>query len=219
NNNGSVTGNGSTTVQFRGIVRVNELNIRASAGTNGTRVGSYNYGARVEFFEKSGNWGRTEKGWICLDYVYQDGTTGSKTATGTVTGNGLNIRSGPGTGYGTVGSLNKGDRVSILEQFTYNGTTWGCTKNGWISLDFVELDGGNNNTNNNNGDDDEDTSIVATITGNNVNIRSGPGTNYEAVGTLNKGDRVTLITRQTVNGVVWGNIAEGWICMDFAKVN
>ena len=217
NNNTTVSGNGSTSVQLRGIVKVNELNIRSTGNTNGTRVGSYNKGARVEIFEKSGNWGRTEKGWICLDYVYQDGTTGTNTATGTVTGNGLNIRSGPGTGYAAVGSLAKGDRVSILEQFTYGNTTWGCTKNGWISMDFVDVDGGSSaNTNTNTGSGT--TSQAGTIMGNGVNIRSGPGTNYNTVGSLNKGDKVTITNTQSSGGYVWGKIAQGWVCLDYVDI-
>jgi len=217
-NNTTVSGNGNKTVQFKGIVKVNELNIRSTGSTNGTRLGSYNYGARVEFYEKSGNWGRTEKGWICLDYVYQDGTSGTKTATGTVTGNGLNIRSGPGTGYGSVGSLNKGDRVSILEQFTYGKTTWGCTKNGWISMDYVDVDGGNNNNNSGNSNSDSN-GYTATVTGNGVNIRSGPGTGYGSVGTLNEGDRITVTAQQTSGGRVWGKISQGWVCLDYVKID
>lgn len=216
--NANVSGNGNKTVQFKGVVKVNELNIRSSASTNGTRLGSYNKGARVEFYEKSGNWGRTEKGWISLDYVYQDGTTGTNTATGTITGNGLNVRSGPGTGYAAVGSLGKGDRVSILEQFTYGKTTWGCIKNGWISMDYVDVDGGTTNTNNNN-NTTSDNSQKGVVTGNGVNIRSGPGTGYDSVGTLNEGDRVTVTTTQTAGGRVWGKIAQGWVCLDFVDLS
>lgn len=202
------TGNSSTTVQFKGIVTASELNIRSTASTDGTRVGSLSYGARVEILEKNGNWGRTKDGWISLDYVYQDGTTGKNTANGIVTGNQLNIRSGPGTGYGSVGSLNAGDRVSILEQFTYDGVTWGCTKSGWISLDYVYIDGsgtGNNKT--------------GTVTGDNLNIRSGPGTGYGAVGSLNSGDRVTILYQLTVGDTTWGNIDKGWISMDYVSLD
>lgn len=215
--NSNITSNGSTTVQFKGVVKASELNIRSSASTSGTRLGSYSYGDRVVFYEKSGNWGRTEKGWISLDYVYQDGTTGSKTATGTVTGSGLRIRSGPGTKYDTVGSLNKGDKVSILEQFTYDGTTWGCTKSGWISMDYVDV--GNSSTGSSNNNTSNEDSFTATITGNGVNIRSGAGTGNAVVGTLNKGDKITVTELKTVGGKEWGKIKQGWVCMDYAKVD
>jgi len=203
----NTSGNGSTTVQFKGIVTATQLNVRSDATTNSETVGSLNYGARVEILEKSGNWGRTKDGWISLDFVYQDGTTGVKTAKGIVTGDQLNVRSGPGTGYASVGSLNYGDRVAILEQFTYNGTTWGCTKNGWIALTYVFLDGTEN-----------DDSQFAYITGDQLNIRSGPGTGYDAVGTLNSGDEVTIYFILEVGDKSWGNIDKGWISMDYVDM-
>ena len=204
----TISGNGSTTVQFKGIVTASELNVRADASQDATRVGSLKYGARVEILEKDGTWGRTKDGWISLSYVYQDGTTGTKTGGGVVTGTELNIRSGPGTGYGSVGSYKKGDRISILNQFTYDGVTWGCTNKGWVSLQYVQLDGvstGNDKT--------------GTITGNELNIRSGPGTNYGSVGTLNSGDRVTILSTTDVDGVTWGNIDKGWISMAYVQLD
>ena len=212
-NNTTVTGNGSTTVQLKGIVKVKELNIRASASTDGERLGSYTYGDRVEILEKSGSWGRTSKGWIHLDYIYQDGTTGTNTASGTVTGTQLNIRSGPGTGYGSVGSYNQGDSVSILEQFTYNGTTWGCTNKGWICMDYVDVGGTSNSSNT------TTSGQRASVTANSLLIRSGAGTGYATVGSLDYGDNVTITETTTVDGVTWGKISTGWICMSYVELH
>lgn len=203
----NTAGNGSTTVQFKGIVTATQLNVRSDASTTSETVGSLSYGARVEIYEKSGNWGRTKDGWISLDYVYQDGTTGTKTAKGIVTGNQLNVRSGPGTGYASVGSLNYGDRVAILEQFTYNGTTWGCTKNGWIAMTYVYVDG-----------TETDDAQEGYVTGDQLNIRSGPGTGYESVGSLNSGDEVTIYFILEVGTTSWGNTSKGWVCMDYVEL-
>ena len=136
----NVSGNGSTTVQFKGIVTASQLNVRSSASTDGERVASLNYGARVEILEKSGNWGRTKDGWVSLDYIYQDGTTGAKTAKGVVTGDQLNVRSGPGTKYDSVGTLNSGDEVTILHIVEVGNTSWGNISKGWICMDYVDLD-------------------------------------------------------------------------------
>ncbi len=206
NDNKPNEGNGSTTVVSKGVVTAKELNIRSSASTAGDRVGSYTYGDRVEILEKSGDWGRTSKGWISLNYVYIDGTAGQNSAGGIVTGSNVNIRSGPGTGYGKVGSANAGDRINILEQFTIGGTKWGCTSKGWICLDYVYVDG--------TGDGDE----KGTITGDDLNIRSGPGTNYGSVGKLMAGEVVTILYKVTVGDTVWGNISKGWISMDYVDV-
>lgn len=220
----TISGNGSTTVQFRGIVIANELNVRADANQNADRLGMLKYGARVEILEKNGTWGRTKDGWISLNYVYQDGTTGTRTGAGTVTGSQLHIRSGPGTGYTSIGSYNQGDRVTILEQFTYNNVTWGCTNKGWISLQYVAMDGvdsGNNNNNNNgsNGNTTTTTGKTGTITGDGLNVRSGPGLSYGSVGTLNSGDRVTVSSTTVGDGITWGNIGTGWVSMAYVQLD
>lgn len=210
-------GNGSTTVQFRGIVTAGDLNIRSSASTDSDRVGSYVYGDRVEILEKDGNWGRTNKGWISLSYIYQDGTSGTKTAKGVVTGNGLRIRSGPGTNYDVVGSYAEGDSVNILEQFTYDGTTWGCTREGWISMNYVSTDGSGTTSDDNS---DSDDAVSGSITADGLRIRSGPGTDYETVGSVSNGDRVTITDQvEDGNGVTWGKISQGWISMDYVDLD
>ena len=205
--NDNTTGNGSTTVIGKGIVTASELNIRDGASTTADRVGMYHSGDRVEILEKDGNWGRTSKGWISLEYVYQDGTTGKNTAKGIVTVDGLNIRSGPGTAYGAVGSYNSGARVNILEQFTFNGVKWGCTDKGWISMEYVYVDGTGEEI------------LYGTVTGNELNIRSGPGTGYGSVGTLNSGDEVEILYTVEVGDVTWGNIEQGWISLDYVELN
>ena len=218
-NNGSTTstGNGSTTVQFRGIVTAKTLNIRASASKDSESIGSYSYGARVEILEKSGDWGRTSKGWISLNYVYQDGTTGSNTAKGTITaGGGLNIRSGPGKGYASVGTYAEGDSVTILEQFTYDGVTWGCTNKGWISMAYVDT-GSSGSTNTGSSTSGGRQATVSTESG--LRVRSGAGTNYDVVGSLKYGTKVTILSQQTVDGRVWGEISTGWICMDYVTLD
>lgn len=209
--NPDITSNGSTTVILKGVVKVADLNLRSEGSTNGERLGNLTYGARVEIMEKSNNWGRTKDGWICLDYIYEDGTTGSKTASGVITADELNIRSGPGKGYGTVGSYNDGDKVTILEQFTYNGTTWGCTNQGWISMDYVDV--------NESGDTEDDGSQTGTVIGNGLNIRSGAGSDYPAVGSLNYGERVTVLEQKIVGDTIWGKISKGWISLDYVSLD
>ena len=56
-----------------------------------------------------------------------------------------------------------------------------------------------------------------TVTIDNVNVRSGPGTGYDKVGKMNKGDTILVYEVQTVSGRKWGRIDEGWICLDYAK--
>lgn len=221
----NISGNGSTTVIARGIVTAKQLNLRSSASTDNDPIGSLSYGDRVNILEKSGGWGRTSKGWISMNYIYQDGATGTNTATGTITASQLRIRSGPGTGYDSVGSYNSGDEVKILEQFTYGDTTWGCTNKGWISMDFVDVTEGTSGGLNWEGSGSSNTgsttsgNTTGTVTANSLYIRSGAGTNYDTVGFLSKGDTVTILATTTVNGVTWGQISSGWISMTYVSTS
>lgn len=207
NTTNNTTGNGSTTTVAKGIVNTQELNIRSSAGTDGDRVGSLKYGDRVEILEKSGDWGRISKGWISLNYVYQDGTTGSKSAKGIVTADGLRIRSGPGTTYESVGSYNSGDRVKVLEQFTYGDTTWGCTDKGWISMSYVYQDG-----------TDVGKTVEGIVTTDELNIRSGPGTGYDSVGKLYTDEVIKIFYQVTVGETTWGCTDKGWVSLKYVSL-
>lgn len=204
---GTTTGTTTTTGGTKGVVTATQLNIRESAATTADQKGSYSYGDRITILETSNGWGRTDKGWVSLNYVYQDGTTGTKTAKGLVTGTTLNVRSGPGTKYDSVKSYGNLTRVNILEQIKIGNTTWGCTKDGWISLDYVYIDGTTG-----------DGAGTGTVSGSNVNIRSGPGTNYDVVGSYSQGDSVEIYAQFTINKTVWGCTNKGWVCMDYVEV-
>lgn len=218
NNNTTVSGNGNTTVVAKGIIIAQELNIRASASKSGDKVGTYTYGNRVEILEKSNGWGRTNKGWISLSYVYQDGTTGTKTAKGVIAAEGgLKIRSGPGTKYDSIGAYANGDSVTILEQFTYDGTTWGCTNKGWISMKYVNT--GDSNTGSSNNNNTGSGNLSGVITATELRIRSGPGTGFDVIGSYNYGDSVVILERQMANDIEWGKTNLGWISMNYVKLN
>ena len=208
-NTGNTTTNNTTTTTggTKGVVTATQLNIRESAATTANRAGSYSYGDRITILETSNGWGRTDKGWVSLNYVYQDGTTGTNTAKGIVTGTTLNVRSGPGTNYNSVANYSNLTRVNILEQIKVGGTTWGCTKDGWISLDYVYIDGTTG-----------EGAGTGTVSGSNVNIRSGPGTGYNIVGSYNRGDTVEIYAQFTFGNTKWGCTNKGWVSMDYVEV-
>ena len=212
NNSGSQT---STSGKSYGVVTTKELNIRSEASIDGTKVGSYSYGTRLTFTETSNGWGKTNKGWVSLKYVYMDGDNGSNGCSGVVTAAaGLNVRTGPGSNYDRVKTLAKGTKVTVKERIKINGTYWGYASGGWICMDYVDVDGETNNNNNT-----TTTTGNGTVTGNGLYIRSGAGTDYDTVGSLKKGDRVTIQETQTVDGVKWGRISQGWICLTYVKMD
>ncbi len=193
-----IVSDGKNKVLGYGVVDIGTLNVRSGPGTKYDVVDKVSQGKRAAYYQKSGNWVRIESGWVSTGYFYIEGTKGDDATTGTITGDGLNIRTGPGTGYKTNGSYKKGEKVEILH--IIDG--WGCTSKGWISMKNVDT-----------GDKTTESKTNATVTGDNLNIRKGPGTSYDAVGQYDKGDRITIL--ETKDG--WYRTDKGWVKADYVK--
>ena len=197
------------------------LNIRSGPGTNYDIVGAYNNGQKVTVYEQqavgSVTWGKTDRGWISMNYFTTEAPGGENNTpqgtVGTVKVDGmLCIRSGPGTSYSVQGYYRNGDRVTITQQQTVGSITWGKTEKGWVSMAYVVLDGSGDQ-----GGNDQPAVEVRTVTADCLNVRSGAGTGYGVVGYLYAGTQVQILEKTTVNGVVWGKISTGWICLTYTK--
>ena len=118
----------------------------------------------------------------------------------------LNVRKGPGTSYKKVNALHKGDVYTIIE--TNEAKTWGKLKSGegWINIgkSYVE------NCPIVKKDTIDQSFLVKVIT-ETLNVRKGPGVDYDITGELHKGDVYTII--ETNEAKTWGKLksGEGWI--------
>ena len=217
-----------------GTVTCAVLNVRKGAGVNYGIAAYYYKGNTVTVTETkvvgATTWGKTAKGWVSMDYVtlkdqQSGGTTppapeqgGAEAGTsGTVISNDvLRIRGGAGTSYAIVGFLNPGAKVTVTEQKTVGATTWGKIGKGWISLDYVKLDGTANDTTEP-PTDTQTPAVTKTATVSCLCVRSGAGTSNAIVGYLYKGSKVTVTETKTVGSSQWGKTAQGWICLDYTK--
>lgn len=163
-------------------------------------------------------WGKLSTGgWVNLGNAIVGIYTVHNTedpVTVTVTANNVNVRAGAGTHNDKVGKANKGDVIEILETRMVGSNKWGRFDRGWISLMYTTYDSTLK-------DQMEDASTVI-ATGTVVNctslrIRSGAGTNYPVLGGLNAGTQVQITQQKAVNGVAWGKISSGWICLTYVS--
>lgn len=203
----------------KGVVLASELNIRSEAEQTAARVGGLRYGDRVNILETKNGWGRVDKGWISLTYVYIDGERGKNTATGTVTASQLTVREGPGTNYDRANTLNQGARVEILEQVKVGGKTWGCISGGWVCMDYVDIGNGTTGTGTT-----TPAAGTATVNAATLNVRSGAGTEFATLGGLVKGQVVTILEKTSADGFTWGRInfngnAQAWIALEYCTLN
>lgn len=113
-----------------------------------------------------------------------------------VTGNNVNIRTGPGTGYQSLGKLAKGtqlNRTGADGDWTaveYLGST-AYVSSGYVKTYVETADGAAGEAITGNG------KVTATAA---ANVRKGPGTSYGKVGTLKKGAQYEVLGE-----------ADGWV--------
>ncbi len=153
-----------TTAPVEGVTST-QVNVRAEPSTAAGILGMLPANTRVEITgqDPGGNWwqidypqGPDGKGWITAQYV----TTASKPQVPTIGGNQadpqggnvaivqqqLNVRSGPGTGFNSLGTLNPQDVVKLTGKDAQGA--WlqieyaaGPDGKGWINAAFVRAQG------------------------------------------------------------------------------
>ena len=134
--------------------------------------------------------------------------------TAVVTGSGVNVRSGPGTGYSKTGSVTKGAALAVLEQKNgwYKLQLPG-NKTGWVKGDYLSISesmsSGKVSVPVQPGVQQGKSVIVKAST---ANIRSGPGTGYTKVGSAAKGQRFAVVKEAAGwYKVSTGGSKAGWI--------
>ena len=156
---------------------------------------------------------------------------------GTIASDILDVYKKPNSGSRILGQLPLDHEVEILEEKSTGGTTWGRIEEstlpsgkkveaGWIDLQFVDFTS----------EDDvpvieeveavpeepESTVLITmgTITASKLNIRTGPGSNYETNGEYYyKGDRVEILETQFVDDTTWGRTDQGWIGTGYVRMD
>lgn len=186
-----------------GIVTASSLNIRSGPGTNCAVLFTAKKNDKVDINETSNGWYKIKmtsgkEGWASSTHILKSNSndnsnesnpSGSKKR---VLINGLNMRSGAGTSYRVMTTLNKGTVVDVLSES--NG--WTKVKYdgrlGYISREYLEAikpEGSNK--------------ITKEVNIDSLNVRNGPNTSYGVVGKLKKCEKISVLSEN--NG--WSKIS------------
>ena len=206
-----------------GTVTASSLRLRSEATVQSATLAYAPYSSQVSILaEAADGWYKVSydglEGYMSADWldVELTGAEADQEAAGlrqgTVTADVLNVRSGPGTGYGKVGSLQKGATVSITDESHagWYGILSGSVK-GYVSAEYIDLapapetEDPQPDASPEEPSEPETETRQGTVTADVLNVRSGAGTGYSKVGSLQKGATVT-ITGET-NG--WYAITSG----------
>jgi len=116
------------------------LSVRQAPSTSAAVLTGLPKGTLITLISRSGDWWKVEYaqgyyGYCHADYIT---TTGSSPATVNTQSSGLNIRSGPGTGYTKLGALPKGRVVLILDSANgWSRILYSGTRTGYVSSRYL----------------------------------------------------------------------------------
>ncbi len=205
----------SVSVNKQGIVKVNSaLNMRSGPGSNYGVIGTLRNNDKVEIIKEVDGWYEIKfngkVGYVSSQYikivdnesseekpVEPEKPSVSVNKQGVVKVNSaLNMRSGPGSNYGVIGTLRNNDKVEIIKEvdgwyeIKFNG------KVGYVSSQYIKVV--DNESSEEKPVEPEKPSVSVNKQGvvkvnSALNMRSGPGGNYGVIGTLRNNDKVEII--------------------------
>ena len=214
-----------------------KLNMRAQASSSASVLTKIPGGSTVEVLSTdTAGWYQISfsgmSGYVASQYVDLIQTPAADTPAqrGRITDGPLNVRSGPGTGYGKCGKLNAGAEVEILE--SVNG--WYRIPEGYVSAGYVTLlasapavetpaqpaapaEAPEETPANSAAPEApavEAEPLYGRVVTGSLNVRSGPGTGYDKCGKVYAGKSVEIL--ETLDG--WYRIPEGYVSADYIRV-
>lgn len=161
------------------IVNVNDLNVRTGNGSDYPIVEKLPINHEVNVYDRIGDWFRIgDEKWIHSHYVNMK--FGGKTAIIDIDSSHLNVRSGPGSSHDVIGKLSDGDTVQVVGK----QGSWIKLGGGerWVHGKYVKFQ----------------ESRRGYVTTDRLAVRSGPGTNFDKIKRLTKGDVVNILDEDGV---------------------
>ncbi len=209
-------------VTGQAVVKGSILNMRSGPGTGYQVAGQLKQGAVLQILGKPGDWLKIKTsagstGWVASWLVtvnkpaVQTNTTPSPAPApaaategwkAVVSGSVVNVRSGPGTNNKITGKFNRGTSLQVLEKSGDWYKVQTPSGAGWMFGSLLKVTGAPATPSPSPVVPASKTSTVASggqavINGTNVNIRSGPGTEYDVVSRASMGDRLPLVDQSS----------------------
>ncbi|MCR1847738.1 SH3 domain-containing protein [Paeniclostridium sordellii] len=205
-----------------------DLNMRENKSTNSKVITIIPEGSNVNILDFDGYWYKVEyngkEGYsykkFIKEYKTQDNNFNLKLKVNVDKGSTLNIRSGPSTNYKIVGKATNGQLLKATEKIRnwykidYNGQI------AYINENFVQI----LNSKNENNTTNKDTVVIAKDSGivavSELNVRTGPSTNYSVVSQVRNGDILNIVAKDSSTNwlkIQFKDGTTGWVCGKYVK--
>ncbi|WP_230574477.1 SH3 domain-containing protein [Bacillus rhizoplanae] len=221
-----------TGTEETGTITATSLRVRSAANTNSTILGNLKQGEKITVLGKENGWAKIaykgKEGYVSLEFVKLEGKPAEKPAekppenivtgtqeTGTITATSLRVRSAANTSSVILGNLKQGEKVTVLgkengwAKIAYKG------KEGYVSLEFVQISTSSDANDGNKGQVTEERGIVNAAL---LNVRQGPSTSTSVVARLKNGESVSVLSKENGWAKVRANGVEGYVSLQFLKL-
>ncbi|MDT3494083.1 SH3 domain-containing protein [Bacillus toyonensis] len=225
-------------IQELGTINATSLRVRSAANTSGSVLGNLKNGEKVTVLGKANGWAKIsyqgKEGYVSLEFVKleagkqeekpAENITNGTQEVGTINATSLRVRSAANTSSSVLGNLKNGEKVTVLGKangwvkISYQG------KEGYVSLEFVKIDGNTEEIKTPEQLKTSDATIkngtqeVGTINATSLRVRSAANTSSSVLGNLKNGEKVTVLGK--ANG--WAKISyqgkEGYVSLEFVKL-
>lgn len=189
------------------------LRLRAKATTNSATLVVIPKGTKLTVLGTSGKWSKVKyagkTGWSSNSYL-DTVTSSSNTSSGTpkyTTAN-LNLRTGAGTGYRSIGVIPKGERVTVLQTSRGWAKVSSSRGTGWASESYLKSTASSQKP-------APETSTTTGYTTANLNLRTGAGINYRSVGVIPSGSKLTIHRSSGNWAQVTSSKGTGWVSKSY----
>lgn len=186
-------------------VTASALNMRSEASTSSSIVTCVSKGTVVLVTGTEDGWYQVwyqgQSGYMSADYLTFSDSAESAFGTGTISGSGVRVRSGPSTSDSILATLDSGETMSVTGvsgewyQVSYNGAT-GYVNSAYMTLSYGSSASSTSTSTSSNITEEAPLAVATTgtgtINGTYVRMRSGPSTSYSILGTYNTGTTMAV---------------------------
>lgn len=187
----------------QGVVNTDVLNVRSGPGTNYSIQTKVKRGTVLDLLEQKGNWYKTKvngrEGWVSGDYITKtsSGSEDVNVKKAKTTAN-LNMRNGAGTSYRVIKTLPKGTEFEVIEEVN---NEWVKMKHdgriGYVHKQYMTYTNKGGTTVKPPTTDINNIKVIGkreVVKTDSLNVRTGPSTSYQKIGTLKGGEVVEVVS-------------------------
>ncbi|MFP7297512.1 SH3 domain-containing protein [Neobacillus niacini] len=202
------------------------VNIRNGPGLSYQLVKQVKKGEKFTVLKEKGDWiqiqlSAAKTGWVANWVVTKSSNGTTTTSSGNSKGrsaeantNQLRVRSGPGTSFRIISSLNKGQIVSVVDENENWLKISASFGEGWVAREYMDLKSNSTNSK----DDNTNKSIDKGIVTDTLNIRKEPSTKGSIIGKLAKGTTVSIYSKKNNWLEIKYSGQSAWVSSEFVQI-